>query len=66
MTWEEHQKINHFIIEMAINQSNREKTDIECPKCGKQVYRRLDLVLTSNPPKTQYECDCGWVGYSHC
>ena len=39
------------------------KTDVACPKCGKALYRRNDIVLTSNPPQRQYECDCGFVGY---
>ena len=42
---------------------SRIKTDIECPKCKRNLWRRMDLVLTSNPPQYQYECECGWVGY---
>lgn len=44
--------------------SNYKQTDIECPKCGKKVKMRTDIVLTSYPPQYQYECECGWVGYS--
>lgn len=40
-------------------------TDIECPKCGKKVFRRTDIILTSFPPQYQYECKCGWVGYAY-
>ena len=43
----------------------REKTDINCPECGKQIYRRTDIVLTSYPAQYQYECDCGWIGYAY-
>ena len=43
---------------------NRKITDIDCPKCGKKIYLRTDIILTSYPPKHQYECDCGWVGYN--
>lgn len=28
-----------------------------CPKCGKDL--RI-VMLASNPPKTVYECSCGW------
>ena len=45
--------------------SNREKTNIECPKCGKYIYLRTDIILTSNPPKYKYECDCGWTGSAY-
>ena len=56
MKWSE---IENYIPETS---SNREKTDIECPKCGKYIYRRTDIILTSYPPQYRYECDCGWVG----
>jgi predicted RNA-binding Zn-ribbon protein involved in translation (DUF1610 family) len=65
MTWEEHLKANPFIMEILLNNSHREPTDIECPKCGKQIYVRTDIVLASNPPQRLYECDCGWTGYSY-
>ena len=46
--------------------TNRAKTDIDCPKCGKRkLWERTDIVLTSYPAQYQYECDCGFVGYSH-
>lgn len=59
MTWEDflHHKLPYT------NLVAREKTEIECPVCGKYIWKRLDKVLTSNPPQYQYECDCGWVGY---
>ena len=41
-------------------------TDIECPCCGKHLRKNVTTVLTSNPPKYQYECsNCGWVGYNY-
>jgi len=64
MTWEEYQKVNPWNI-LELNNSNKEKTDIICPKCGKPVYVRTDIIKTSYPPKRQYECDCGWVDYSY-
>lgn len=39
------------------------KTEINCPKCGKPLWKRVDMILTSNPPKYQYECDCGKIEY---
>lgn len=61
MKWEDYQKTVLYWTEMA----NRELTDIECPECGKKIYRRTDVVLTSYPPQYNYECDCGWkeTGY---
>ena len=59
MKWSE---IENYIPETP---SNREKTDIECPKCGKYIYRRTDIILTSYPPQYRYECDCGWVGSAY-
>ena len=41
----------------------RVQTGIECPRCGRKIWKRMDMVLLSNPPKYQYECDCGWTGY---
>ena len=44
---------------------DREKTDIKCPKCGKNIKRVIGTVLTTYPPQYRYECDCGWteIGY---
>ena len=40
--------------------------DVECPECGKKLWKRLDVVLTSIPPQYRYECKgCGWVGYNY-
>ena len=64
MTWEEHEKFSHHFAEQFLSNSNREQTDIECPMCWQHVYRRTDIILTTYPPKNQYECDSGWVGYS--
>lgn len=43
---------------------SRTKVDVACPECGKQLWRRNDIVLTSYPAQYQYECDCGWIGYA--
>ena len=58
MKWED------FVI-TASDQVNTERlqlTDIDCPVCGKKIYRRMDIVLTSYPEQYQYECCCGWTG----
>lgn len=45
--------------------TNLQKTDIDCPICGKKILKRTDIVPTSYPAQYQYECECGWVGYAH-
>lgn len=55
MKWEDYQNTLFKLYE------NREKTSIECPKCGALLWRRTDIVLTTYPPKFRYECDsCQW------
>lgn len=42
------------------------KTDVKCPRCKQSTWKRIDRVLTSDPPQYQYEClnpDCGWIGW---
>ena len=62
MTWEEFENANR-LNDTYLIEPTRKLTDIDCPKCGKKIYVRTDIVLTSYPPQSQYECDCGWVGY---
>lgn len=41
------------------------KTDIECPECGRNIYKRTDVVLSCLPPKYEYKClECGWSDYA--
>jgi predicted RNA-binding Zn-ribbon protein involved in translation (DUF1610 family) len=61
MKWEDHKDGIRFQQE---NFTNRELTDVECPKCGKYIFRRTDFVYTSNPPQYLYECVCGWRGFA--
>ena len=61
MTWEEFKNKRYAIQELPIVT----KTDIDCPNCGKKLYFRNDIVLTSFPAQYQYECPCGFIGYSH-
>lgn len=57
MTWEEIEK-------KCPKVTTREETDIDCPECGKKIFKRTDIVLTTYPEQYQYECECGWVGYA--
>lgn len=61
MEWEDYKKL------MPIKSKafeTRTQVDIKCPKCGKKIWRRNDITLTSYPEQYQYECECGWVGYA--
>lgn len=60
MKWEEYKNRSVPAIHL-----NRVKTDIDCPKCGKKLYKRTDIVLLSYPPKEAFECDCGWAGTAY-
>lgn len=62
MKWED---FENYYSNMNMTLSNYVLTDIECPECGKFLFKRRDIVLTSYPPQYQYECACGFVGYSH-
>ena len=54
MTWEEHQSQPRLDYEAI-------ETDIDCPHCGKKLYKRIDIVLTTYPPQYRYECKfCHW------
>lgn len=59
MKWEVFEK------QMAVkplHYEQRTQVDVECPVCGRKLWRRNDIVLTTYPPKYRYECDCGWWG----
>ena len=59
MEWEDYKKL------MPIKTfETRTQVDIKCPKCGKKIWRRNDITLTTYPEQYQYECECGWVGYA--
>lgn len=58
MKWEDFKKEKQRV---AFN--NYAKTSIECPKCGKNIYQRTNVVLASYPPQHSYFCqNCGWSG----
>lgn len=62
LKWED---FKNYYSSMNMLSNNYAQTDIECPECGKFLFERRDIVLTSYPPQYQYECACGFVGYSH-
>ena len=44
MKWKDYKpKPKKDVYEKQIN--------VECPKCGSKIYKRLDIVLTSYPPQ---------------
>lgn len=59
MKWEDFKRERH---EKGQILNYAEQTNIECPECGKRVFRRTDVVLTSHPPQYGYFCECGWRG----
>ena len=61
MTWEDYEKLRPIMSEAF---KRITQVDVKCPKCGKKIWRRNDIVLTSYPAQYQYECECGWVGYA--
>lgn len=63
MKWNE---FNKMIFMDTWEMEPRSQVNIECPECGAKLFRRNDIILTTYPPKYQYECDkCNWVGYSN-
>lgn len=55
MTWQEFLNEN-----IDWKYTGQEQTDIECPRCGRNVYLDKSIVLTSYPEKYLYWCSCGW------
>ena len=62
MKWEQFKRMNNRNTQ---EYTNRILTNIECPKCGKNLFQWTNMVLTTYPEQYQYECECGFVGYSH-
>jgi hypothetical protein len=57
MTWEEYRN-------MTLWEPERWKQiPVECPKCGKNIYVRIDemcICYTLNTPGSMHKCECGW------
>ncbi len=59
MKWEDYQK-------RKIKLKDYTETSIECPKCGKHIYRNHSVTLCTYPPQYYYKCFyCKWedIGY---
>lgn len=62
VTWEEFRKLTRW------PQERWKQIPVECPKCGKSIYVRIDEILTcyiNNIPVCEYRCDCGWKEQSN-
>lgn len=43
------------------------KNNIECPKCGEEMYDSDGMILLSDPPKKNIHCDkCGHRDFAFC
>lgn len=52
-----------FIETKSCQYANAVPTQIACPKCGKRIYKRVDIMLSCYPPKHSYFCSkCDWTG----
>lgn len=59
ITWDEYKKN----LSIRISSNGYEETNIECPNCGKPLYRDTRMVLATYPPQHRYDClDCKWTG----
>jgi hypothetical protein len=44
--------------------SKPQRNGIACPECGKELWdTNPTIILTSNPPKKNVHCRCGYEGY---
>ena len=57
MSWED-----FLDIKIDSTYTGQALTDIECPKCGRNIYLDKTSVLTTYPCTFRYWCSCGWEG----
>ena len=58
MKWEDYRKGENIALS-----SSYVKINIECPKCGAEIYRDESVVYMAYPPQHDYYCfKCGWKG----
>ena len=58
MNWEEYRNKNN-----NYSTNRYQLIEVECPCCGQYIYKDLQVVLTSFPPKCKYICkNCNWQG----
>ena len=63
-TLEEHNDMVWKNQQSFADLSRPQKNGIACPKCGEEMWDSNPMItLTSNPPKKNVHCDCGYVGY---
>ena len=61
MTWEEFKEQEKQ--KNKLEHEGYQLTSIECPKCGKPVYKNQSFCYMTNPPKYEYVCfECDWNG----
>lgn len=54
-------KWNEFLDnKLDFDHTGQIQTDIECPKCGRNIYLNTTIILTTYPAKYSYWCACGW------
>ena len=63
MKWKEFLDTNVDEDDWGFDRYNVEKTDIECPDCGRPLYMDKTALFLSSPPKYKYWCICGWNVY---
>ena len=52
------------VMHNKLNDNSPRLNGIECPKCGLEMYDSSPMMtLTSNPPKKNVHCACGYHGY---
>lgn len=51
------------VLDYEYNIAYPKPNGIECPKCGAELNDLDPTVLTSNPPKKNIGCRCGYKGY---
>lgn len=62
MKWDEYQKEKQDTFNVFNDGQAWLKTEVECPVCGKPIYKNITMVLTSYPPQYRYECpQCHWM-----
>jgi hypothetical protein len=48
----------------ALYDNRPQRNGIACPKCESELWdSNPNVTLTSNPPKKNVHCDCGYTGY---
>jgi hypothetical protein len=63
-TLDEHNAEAWSVHQNWTDMSKPQPNGIACPECGKELWdSNPTIILTSNPPKKNVHCDCGYTGY---